>query len=54
TLLRSATQPVAVPPSTPGWTFSADSFALYQSVFENGRTRYHPLEQWPLAHQDTP
>lgn len=53
TLLRSATQAVAVPPATPGWNFSADEFALYQSVFENGRTRYQMLEQWSLTHQDT-
>ncbi|CAI0790200.1 RNA 2',3'-cyclic phosphodiesterase [Serratia ficaria] len=53
TLLRAATQPVAIPPATPGWTFSVEAFSLYQSVFENGRTRYHPLEQWPLAQQET-
>ncbi|HEJ7010666.1 TPA: RNA 2',3'-cyclic phosphodiesterase, partial [Serratia marcescens] len=49
TLLRAATQPVAIPPATPGWAFSADAFSLYESVFENGRTRYQHLEQWPLA-----
>ncbi|MGQ8775544.1 RNA 2',3'-cyclic phosphodiesterase [Serratia sp. NA_112.1] len=54
TLLRSAMQPVAVPPATPGWNFSANEFALYQSVFENGRTRYQILEQWSLAHQEMP
>ena len=54
TLLRSATQPVAIPPATPGWHFSVNEFALYQSVFENGRTRYQMHEQWPLAPQDTP
>jgi 2'-5' RNA ligase len=52
TLLRAATQPVAIPPKTPGWAFNAETFALYQSVFENGRTRYHQLEQWPLAPQE--
>ncbi|RTF84569.1 RNA 2',3'-cyclic phosphodiesterase, partial [Serratia marcescens] len=51
TLLRAATQPVAIPPATPGWAFSADAFSLYESVFENGRTRYQHLEQWPLAKQ---
>lgn len=51
TLLRAATQPVAIPPATPGWAFSADGFSLYESVFENGRTRYQHLEQWPLAKQ---
>ena len=48
TLLRAATRPVAIPPATPGWTFSAGHFSLYQSVFEQGRTRYLELEQWPL------
>ncbi|HFF8432493.1 RNA 2',3'-cyclic phosphodiesterase [Serratia marcescens] len=51
TLLRAATQPVAIPPATPGWAFSANAFSLYESVFENGRTRYQHLEQWPLAKQ---
>ncbi|TQI82122.1 2'-5' RNA ligase [Serratia fonticola] len=54
TLLRAATKPVAIPPATPGWLFRADRFSLYQSVFEQGRTRYHELEQWPLAPQDKP
>ncbi|MEX2976779.1 RNA 2',3'-cyclic phosphodiesterase [Serratia fonticola] len=49
TLLRAATQPVAIPPGTPGWPFNASHFSLYQSSFEQGRTRYHELEQWPLA-----
>ncbi|AHG19409.1 2'-5' RNA ligase [Chania multitudinisentens RB-25] len=53
TLLRAATKPVAVPPATPGWRFSVDHFSLYQSVIEHGRTRYHPLAQWPLNTQDT-
>ncbi|MHA7848361.1 RNA 2',3'-cyclic phosphodiesterase [Serratia sp. D1N4] len=54
TLLRAATQPVAIPPSTPGWNFSADHFSLYQSTVEHGRTRYHQLAQWPLNNQDNP
>jgi 2'-5' RNA ligase len=52
TLLRSATKPVAIPPATPGWQFSADHFSLYQSVFEQGRTRYHELALWPLKSKD--
>ncbi|RLM10018.1 2'-5' RNA ligase [Gibbsiella quercinecans] len=48
TLLRAANQPVAIPPATPGWAYQADHFSLCQSIFENGRTRYHELAQWPL------
>ncbi len=54
TLLRAATKPVSIPPGTPGWPLNADRFSLYQSVFEQGRTRYHELEQWPLSPQDKP
>ncbi|HHB1427459.1 TPA: RNA 2',3'-cyclic phosphodiesterase [Serratia odorifera] len=48
TLLRAATRPIALPPSTPGWVMPATQFSLYQSVFEHGRTRYQPLAHWPL------
>ncbi|KEY60739.1 RNA 2',3'-cyclic phosphodiesterase [Serratia sp. DD3] len=52
TLLRAATKPLVLPPGTPGWHFDARHFSLYQSVFEQGRTRYHELEQWTLNQQD--
>ncbi|BFO11755.1 RNA 2',3'-cyclic phosphodiesterase [Serratia rubidaea] len=49
TLLRAAVHPVALPPATPGWNLPVTHFSLYQSSFDNGRTRYHPLEQWALS-----
>ncbi|KAA8995493.1 RNA 2',3'-cyclic phosphodiesterase [Affinibrenneria salicis] len=49
TLLRSAIRPVAIPPAGFHWSFPADHFSLYQSLYENGRTRYQLLESWPLA-----
>ncbi|MFI8417888.1 RNA 2',3'-cyclic phosphodiesterase [Serratia sp. NPDC078593] len=48
TLLRAATRPVALPSSTPGWVMKAEHFSLYQSINENGRTRYQQLAQWTL------
>jgi len=48
TLLRATEQQVALPASTPGWTFKADHFVLYESTYSGGRTRYQPLQQWPL------
>ncbi|MFP1746693.1 RNA 2',3'-cyclic phosphodiesterase [Lonsdalea quercina] len=48
TLLRGATHPVALPPATFGWSTQVDSFSLYESQFEHGRTRYRSLASWPL------
>lgn len=48
-LYRSATQPVAIPPATPDWLVEANEFSLYESTYEQGRTRYRSLQTWPLA-----
>jgi 2'-5' RNA ligase len=47
--LRDAGQAVAIPP--PGFTgpFRSTTFALYESVFAQGRTRYTPLQRWTLG-----
>jgi len=47
-LLRGATKPVAIPPATGNWAFSASEFSLYQSVYQRGRTQYQCLQSWPL------
>jgi len=49
TLFRQATQAVALPPGTPGWRVEIDSFGLYASIYQHGRTLYELLENWPLA-----
>ncbi|PWC09875.1 RNA 2',3'-cyclic phosphodiesterase [Brenneria roseae subsp. americana] len=49
TLLRGATRPVALPPADFNWSINMDHFSLYQSLFENGRTRYQTLASWPLV-----
>lgn len=48
TLLRDAAQAVAIPPPGFRWTFPVGAFALYESQFINGRTRYTALNRWPL------
>ena len=48
-LLRGATQPLALPASTPQWTLTAADFGLYESRFHQGRTRYQCLHSWPLV-----
>lgn len=48
TLLRGATRPVTLPPADFSWSVNMDHFSLYQSLFENGRTRYQTLASWPL------
>lgn len=52
--LLAVFHPVAIPSSSPSWAFNAEIFALYQSVLVNGRPRFHPLKQWPLAPQGNP
>lgn len=49
TLLRDAGQAVAIPPPGFCWSFPVNAFALYESVFANGRTRYTPLQRWTLG-----
>ncbi|HBI08632.1 MAG TPA: RNA 2',3'-cyclic phosphodiesterase [Franconibacter pulveris] len=48
TLLRNAQHRVALPPPGFGWTFPVDAFVLYESLFEQGRTRYKPVDRWLL------
>lgn len=47
-LWRQATQPVALPPDTPGWTIRVGRFGLWLSAFDNGRVRYRLVQDWPL------
>jgi 2'-5' RNA ligase len=46
TLLRGATRPVAIPPATFSWQVDMTHFSLYESLFDNGKTRYQQLESW--------
>jgi len=48
-LLRNATRPLAMPPRNFHWQFDVTEFALWQSTFSQGRTRYHIVESWPLT-----
>lgn len=49
TLLRDAGQAVAIPPPGFHWDVEVNTFALYESVFTQGRTRYTPLQRWSLG-----
>ncbi|MEC5342972.1 RNA 2',3'-cyclic phosphodiesterase [Brenneria populi] len=51
TLLRGATRPVALPPADFNWPVAMRHFSLYQSLFENGKTRYQTIASWPLTKQ---
>ncbi|CCK18249.1 2'-5' RNA ligase [Cronobacter universalis NCTC 9529] len=48
TLLRNAQHPVRLPPPGFGWQLPVREFVLYESRFEQGRTRYQPLQRWSL------
>ena len=48
TLLRAATQPVALPPLGFHLQVSASEFSLFASEYVQGRTRYRTLASWPL------
>ncbi|WP_034949670.1 RNA 2',3'-cyclic phosphodiesterase [Erwinia oleae] len=48
TLLRNASQPVALPPRNFSWPFRVSRFALYHSSYSQGRTRYGEVAHWPL------
>ena len=52
TLYRSVTQSVAIPQPNLRWQFKVEEFVLYESVFSQGRTRYQPLERWPLHNKE--
>lgn len=49
TLLRDAASRVAIPPPGFSWSLPVTEFALYQSAFSRGKTRYTELARWPLA-----
>ncbi|WP_409160988.1 RNA 2',3'-cyclic phosphodiesterase [Pectobacterium sp. B2J-2] len=49
TLLRGATRPVAIPPATFSWQAEMTYFSLYESLFDNGKTRYQELESWSFS-----
>ncbi|PWC11289.1 RNA 2',3'-cyclic phosphodiesterase [Brenneria corticis] len=51
TLLRGTTKAVALPPADFSWSLPVRHFSLYQSLFENGKTRYQTLASWPLTQQ---
>ncbi|MBS1204362.1 MAG: 2-5 ligase [Proteobacteria bacterium] len=48
TLLRDANRAVTIPPPGFRWSFPVNEFALYESQFIQGRTRYTPLNRWTL------
>ena len=49
TQLRDAGHAVAIPPPGFHWSIPVNGFALYESVFARGRTRYTPLQRWTLG-----
>ncbi|HHE7836345.1 TPA: RNA 2',3'-cyclic phosphodiesterase [Enterobacter asburiae] len=51
-MLRDAGQAVAIPPPGFHWAFPVNAFALYESVFAQGRTRYTPLQRWTLGNTE--
>ncbi len=48
TLLRHATQKIALPPRGFHWRAEIQHFALFSSQFAQGRTRYQAMARWPL------
>ncbi|MCZ3384372.1 RNA 2',3'-cyclic phosphodiesterase [Kosakonia sp. SOY2] len=48
TLLRDASHAVTIPPPGFHWSFPVTAFALYESQFIQGRTRYTQLHRWTL------
>jgi 2'-5' RNA ligase len=51
TLLRNATQPVSLPPRNFSWRFRVERFALFESRYAQGKTRYKPLDEWELSQE---
>jgi len=51
TLLRNAGQAVAIPAPGFHWDFPVTEFALYESRYSAGRTRYTPLQRWTLSNK---
>lgn len=52
TLYRNTTRAVAIPPPGFRWQFKVEAFALYESVFKQGRTRYQQLQSWSLSNKE--
>lgn len=52
TLYRNLTHGVAIPQPNFRWQFKVEEFALYESIFAQGRTRYQPLERWTLRNKE--
>lgn len=52
TVYRNVTQNVAIPQPNFRWQFKVEEFVLYESIFKQGRTRYLPLERWPLRNKE--
>ncbi|WP_312953027.1 RNA 2',3'-cyclic phosphodiesterase [Superficieibacter sp.] len=48
TLLRDASHAVPIPAPGFCWSFPVTEFMLVESQFLRGRTRYTPLQRWPL------
>jgi len=51
TLFRNALQPVALPPRNFSWQCRVERFALFESLFSQGRTRYRELASWALQQE---
>lgn len=49
TLLRNTPQAIALPAPGFRWSFPVTEFALYESTFSQGRTRYTALQRWALT-----
>ncbi|MTD40976.1 RNA 2',3'-cyclic phosphodiesterase [Erwinia sp. CPCC 100877] len=49
TLWRHAQSQVRLPAPGFSWCWEVKSFALYESLFDQGRTRYQALERWSLT-----
>ncbi|ATF94105.1 2'-5'-RNA ligase [Cedecea neteri] len=52
TLYRNAIRSVALPAPGFSWQFQVNEFSLYESLFEQGRTRYQALEHWSLTNKE--
>ncbi|CCP01652.1 2'-5' RNA ligase [Erwinia amylovora Ea644] len=48
TLLRHATQPLALPARNFNWSLTVKRFVLFQSQFTAGRSRYKEVAAWSL------
>ncbi|KEA53146.1 2'-5' RNA ligase [Mangrovibacter sp. MFB070] len=53
TLWRNAARDARLPAPGFRWSFTVSSFALYESQFARGRTRYTPLAEFPLEQPES-